>query len=245
MAQSSISTSCFFAARLMRSLIVFMIVAVIFGGVVFVVDIAPGRPHMLGRIDRVLVVDRIGELDIAILVESLVREFTSSRRSIRLLIRTLLSTTNVATTERPSTCVPRLLRSSGTAAGPPPLPAPVPSVDQIDADREGRGVAIVGFGYGHAASDPGRCYRCCWACPACCLWRHTVPGEHLLRERIVEEQLRGKHLGVVGAHLEVNMHGATGVPTGINRGEGGDAAGIGHLRAAQPFLAGRIEAGIG
>src|SRR5688500_4300018 len=49
------------------------LVAVVLGGVVLVVDVAPGRPHVLGGVDRVPVVDRIGELNVAVLALALLR----------------------------------------------------------------------------------------------------------------------------------------------------------------------------
>src|SRR5690348_14855888 len=39
---------------------------IVLGGVIFVVDIAPGGTHMLGRIDWILVVHRIGECHVAV-----------------------------------------------------------------------------------------------------------------------------------------------------------------------------------
>src|SRR4051794_3277235 len=40
----------------------------VLGGVVLVVDVAPGRADVLGGVDRVLVVDRVGERDVAVFV---------------------------------------------------------------------------------------------------------------------------------------------------------------------------------
>ncbi len=44
----------------------FHIVAAVFGGVVFVMDVAPRRPDMLRGVNRILFVGRIGEFGIAV-----------------------------------------------------------------------------------------------------------------------------------------------------------------------------------
>src|SRR4051794_23404621 len=41
-------------------------VGIVLGGIILVIDIAPCSPDMLGRVDRVLVVGWVGELNIAI-----------------------------------------------------------------------------------------------------------------------------------------------------------------------------------
>ena len=52
----------------MRSLIVLIVLGIVLGGVVLVVDIAPRRSDVFGCIDRILLVDWIGELDVTVFV---------------------------------------------------------------------------------------------------------------------------------------------------------------------------------
>src|SRR3990172_385544 len=60
-------------------------------------------------------------------------------------------------------------------------------------------------------------------------------GEHLVRERVVKEELRGKHSALSGGvvmHLEVNVDGAARVPAGVDRDKRGLPIRVGRLIAA-------------
>ena len=71
-----------------------------------------------------------------------------------------------------------------------------------------------------------------------------VGREHLVVHRVGEEHLRRElerhRRAVVDADLEVDVHGTTRVPAGIDRLERHEPVGIARLVAAQPVLAGGV-----
>ena len=73
--------------------------------------------------------------------------------------------------------------------------------------------------------------------------------QHLVAERIVKEELRGKFVPLLSvrrrAHLEVDMDCTAGIPAGVDGREGGRPIRIRNLVAAQPLLALGIKAAVG
>ncbi len=126
-------------------------------------------------------------------------------------------------------------RAAISACGPPGA-ARLAGADRrwIDADSECRSVALVSRGGRQQQQVLIDAIGAVERVGCVCLTGIRRLCEHLLRERVVEEQLRGKHFGLVGMDLEVNMDGPPRVPAGVDRGKGGHPACVCHLRAAQP-----------